>query len=689
MRSPLVVLQDPAPLALVQLRSIPLRKPLPGQSEALQIGPGDTLDLSSIANETIALVKLGNRLVVLFPDRAYVVVDGLYLQTGQFTPDIRIGLDAATTIDTQQFAAQFGVSADEQILTAAGIAVGPRGSGGVNLAAAPPSSALNPESTLTPDADSVAPRVSELTPGDGAAGQSDFAAAANGPIIRASSEGAAAPGTSALTPSLPAPPVGQGAGSGGAGGGGTGTNPDPGPATKPVFRLDLDTKAPGTGYTAVSAEEAAGFTARPGGIANQRGVPIGQFDEAAPRPTHFIDVSVAQPGDRITSLSATIGATAKGSRGSIGLSEPIGGGGGLIYQFDPSTGALTVRAPAGMSAAEARDLLARLRYYNTEGGFDLDTSDRVITITLADSTGAVTRATATIPVIAEVMDSRGHDANFTGTRFGDRIIGLDGDDILNGGGGDDLIDGGDDDDTIDGGDGDDTLIGGSGDNIISGGEGDNIISAESGDDRITAGAGNDTIIAGDGRNSVSAGDGDNSVTTGRGDDRITTGDGKDQIASGAGDDVIVSGGGDDRIEAGAGDDRIDAGAGNDRISGGPGADRITTGTGADTVVFDSDLARIGRDTLVDFQSGVDVLEFSRSVLGGSGLGAGTLDASRFVIGTGFFSGGGFTTADQRFGFDPTTKTLFYDADGNGAASNAIALAIFETGTVAAGDIRIT
>ena len=99
MRSPLVVLQDPAPLALVQLRSIPLRKPLPGQSEALQIGPGDTLDLSSIANETIALVKLGNRLVVLFPDRAYVVVDGLYLQTGQFTPDIRIGLDAATTID--------------------------------------------------------------------------------------------------------------------------------------------------------------------------------------------------------------------------------------------------------------------------------------------------------------------------------------------------------------------------------------------------------------------------------------------------------------------------------------------------------------------------------------------------------------------------------------------------------------
>ena len=126
-----------------------------------------------------------------------------------------------------------------------------------------------------------------------------------------------------------------------------------------------------------------------------------------------------------------------------------------------------------------------------------------------------------------------------------------------------------------------------------------------------------------------------------------------------------------------------------RITGGPGADRITTGPGADTVVFDTDLSRIGRDTLVDFQSGTDVLEFSRSILGGSGLGTGTPDASRFTTGSHVLTAGGFTTPDQRFGFNPNTKTLFYDADGNGAAFNPIALAIFESGSVAAGDIRIT
>ena len=61
---------------------------------------------------------------------------------------------------------------------------------------------------------------------------------------------------------------------------------------------------------------------------------------------------------------------------------------------------------------------------------------------------------------------------------------------------------------------------------------------------------------------------------------------------------------------------------------------------------------------------------------------GKLDASRFV------SGGAFTNTDQRFLFDTGSSTLYYDADGSGAAA-AVALAKLETGTVAANDIRLT
>ena len=191
MRSPLVLLRDTLPVTLVQTqRSVALQKPQAGQSDALQIGPGDTLDLSAIANETIALVKLGNRLVVLFSDRSYVVVDGLYLQTGQFTPNVRVGLDAATTVDTQQFAAQFGVSADEQILTAAEISVGPRGSGGLNLAAAPPSSALNPESLLTPETSGPSATFGTLTPAGNDASDPGFSRRARQPDPAAEQPGA-------------------------------------------------------------------------------------------------------------------------------------------------------------------------------------------------------------------------------------------------------------------------------------------------------------------------------------------------------------------------------------------------------------------------------------------------------------------------------------------------------------------
>jgi VCBS repeat-containing protein len=898
MRAPLSLPQVDDFVALAQSgRTLAIAKPAAGQPGLLQIGPGETLDFSRIANETIALVKLGNRLVVLFQDRAYVVIDGLYLPDGTFTPQVRVALDSATTVDTAQFTTQFGVSSDEALLTAAGISVGPRGAGGVNLAAAPPSSALNPESSLTPGVSGPSSIFGALTADDAPTQADDGAAAATGAaagpganpdaasVIEAGvSAGNAAvagvptaagnlltndTGTSNLTVTglvAGAAAVATGnIGSAVAGGFGTltvqaagtytyaldnaaaatqalaqgatatdtftytvtdengqaatatvtvtvtgtndapvvtsgpaaavgavvesGTNlgvPVPGVATAtgtlaasdvdsgavltwsgnsagafgsfvinpttgvwtytineaaaevlnagqavteaftatvtdefgatatqivtvtvngaddtvvvvpppaPTFGFDLDTLAAGTGYIGVTDAEAAASrdpASVPERVTNL-GVSVGQTDEASPldpRPNN-IAVTLADPADRVVAITVSFGAVASGNAGVLRVSDG--------FQTLPSD-ALTINDGArqlqidfatGYTQAEAEAVLSTLRFVNTDTTFLLDTSNRIVTVTITDQNGNSTTATASVPVAAVVTDFAGGAGinAFTGGANSDRIIGLDGDDVLNGGsGGDDYIDGGADDDTIIAANGNNQLLGGDGDNTITAGNGNNIITAGTGDDNVTVGNGDNQITLGDGDNTVTTGDGNNAVTTGVGDDTITTGSGDDIIVAGDGSNRIVSGGGADQIFTGIGDDVLDAGSGDDRIVAGRGDDDITSGTGADTIVFDSNLAQIGFDTLRDFESGTDTLEFSLAVIGGGlavgGANTGTLDGARFT------TGGAFTDADQRFRFDTSNNILFFDADGSNAGQAEIALAMVETGTIVASDIRI-
>lgn len=912
MRAPITMPLGNDQLVLVQAgRTLSLGKPETGRAGILQIAPGETLDLSAIANETIALVKLGNRLVVLFQDRSYVVVDGLYLPSGDFTPGVRVALDGSTNVDTAQFASQFGVSTDESILTAAGITIAPRGAGGATLASAPPSSALNPESSLTPgdsgpsstfgdltqdevgqpgfDPGTAAPNgtntLAAVTPtdttpavvtppaavptapvasadaafvteagvvsggsvptpgvanaggnlltndtgdtaltvtglvagsaasasgnvGTGVAGQfGTLVVAGDGSYTYALNNGAAAtqalaqgstatdvftytvtdqngqtstttvtitvngtndapvitsetqsgvvtetgtnhgtpvPGIPTATGTLQAGDVDTGAvltWSGNATGtyGNFAIDPTTGTwvytinevaanglnsgqsvvetftatvtdefgatATQVVsitvngaddtsaLTFDLDTLAPGTGYVGLTQAEAAisRDPATVGAVRTDRGVSLGQTDESSalePRPNN-IAVGLSSPSEPIVTISATLGSVAGGDKGLLRVSDGFLALPSDSIVINDGAGTLSISYASGYSAADAAAMVASLRYVNTDTSFLLDTSDRTITVTITDQTGQTATATATIPVAADVTDFAGAAGinAFTGTRFSDRIIGLDGDDILDGGsGGNDYIDGGDNDDTITAADGDNELHGGDGDNHITAGNGDNLITAGSGDDVITVGNGDNTISAGDGDNTVTTGNGDNIVTTGVGDDRITTGDGDDTINAGDGSNVIFSGGGDDRITTGSGDDVINSGAGSDRISAGRGDDDITTGTGGDTIVYDSDLAQIGFDTLRDFESGADTLEFALSVVGGGlasgGGNTGELDASRFT------TGASFTDTDQRFRYDSASKILFYDADGSGAGQAEIALAMVETGTIVASDIRI-
>ena len=178
------------------------------------------------------------------------------------------------------------------------------------------------------------------------------------------------------------------------------------------------------------------------------------------------------------------------------------------------------------------------------------------------------------------------------------------------------------DDTIDGSAAADRIVNRLGSNKIDGGDGA---------DFVVTGAGADTLLGGGDRDRLKSGAGDDSVDGGDGDDRILAGDGDDTVMGGAGDDVILPGRGNDVIDGGdgndiargfrggelisggAGDDTLLGGLDDDTIVGGGGNDRMAGGPGRDTFLFNE--AGFGRDRIVDFRLGSDVIDFRGAGVG--------------------------------------------------------------------------
>ncbi|WP_158271680.1 VCBS domain-containing protein [Limnohabitans sp. 2KL-1] len=129
----------------------------------------------------------------------------------------------------------------------------------------------------------------------------------------------------------------------------------------------------------------------------------------------------------------------------------------------------------------------------------------------------------------------------------------------------------------------------------------------------------------------------------------------------------------DTLIGGTGVDTLVGGAGADRLLGGLGKDVLTGGTGNDTFAFNNlPTGTTNFDTVIDFVSGVDKLEFSKSVF--TGL-AGT--SADFVSGAGLVKA---TTSAQHLIYNITTGILYYDADGSGTGSSAVAIALIGTST---------
>ena len=216
----------------------------------------------------------------------------------------------------------------------------------------------------------------------------------------------------------------------------------------------------------------------------------------------------------------------------------------------------------------------------------------------------------------------GQDTVFAG--YGDDTIqGGNGDDVFRGEWGADIIFGRKGNDRIFGGDQFDTIYGGEGNDTVDGGNGrdvvylnqgndtyiDNTQGGFNGADRVFAGLGDDTIQGGNGNDTFYGEDGADEIYGRLGNDMIFGGDQFDFISAGEGNDTVDGGFGRDTVLLGAGNDRyIDSAQG-----GFNGVDVITGGIGADTFAFNIIMST---DTITDFASGSDMLQFNQGLWGG-------------------------------------------------------------------------
>ncbi|MGD9536251.1 MAG: FecR domain-containing protein [Alphaproteobacteria bacterium] len=219
----------------------------------------------------------------------------------------------------------------------------------------------------------------------------------------------------------------------------------------------------------------------------------------------------------------------------------------------------------------------------------------------------------------------------------------------------------------------------------------------SGDDVLIGTSGNDVIDALGGNDTVAGSSGDDSLFGNDGNDVLYGGAGADYVEGGNGNDVLFGGAGNDVLDGGIGADYLSGGTGINTLIGGPDADRFAFQSTADGIQVTADQAYDGPVSQVtDFQSGIDLFSFVNTAFGFDAGTTGTLAEIEADTGNVLFStvanydGTGVTGEPDspHFIFDPTSGTLYYDADV--ATPGYTVMAQVQPGdSVTAADIQVT
>jgi Ca2+-binding RTX toxin-like protein len=267
------------------------------------------------------------------------------------------------------------------------------------------------------------------------------------------------------------------------------------------------------------------------------------------------------------------------------------------------------------------------------------------------------------------------------------IVGVQGDNRLNGSVGADFINTFGANDQISGGGGNDLIITGGGNDTVGGGDGNDSVYAGSGNDVVAGGSGADQLFGGKGADLVNGFDGDDLIAGNQGTDTLLGLGGNDTVYGNESNDVVSGGDGNDVLYGGKEGDTVEGGSGNDFISGDRGADVLTGGAGSDTFYFfssggDCGCGVDGVDTITDFTPTEDKIGLkSGGAFGGLGN---TLDASEFVVVNNFTPGNQTANTANKLIYDPTSGLLYYNS-----GSQVLTVAQLSTGlTITSGNFEL-
>ena len=200
---------------------------------------------------------------------------------------------------------------------------------------------------------------------------------------------------------------------------------------------------------------------------------------------------------------------------------------------------------------------------------------------------------------------------------------------------------------------------------VTGSKSEDTIEGDGADNVLTGGGGKDTVSYAHAEAGVTVTLASNVAqdTIGAGSDTLKAfenlrGSSFEDVLTGSSSANVIDGlDGGDLLNGEGGNDTLIGGDGADTLTGGAGKDVLTGGADADIFVFGPALAA-SADKLMDFQHGVDVLQFSASDYG---LPAGPLDPGNLVFGS------AATDHHSEFIYNATTLTLRWDPDGIGGA----------------------
>lgn len=220
--------------------------------------------------------------------------------------------------------------------------------------------------------------------------------------------------------------------------------------------------------------------------------------------------------------------------------------------------------------------------------------------------------------------------------------------------------------------------------------GELVIEGFGGKDKISGTSGNDYIDGGVGADVMSGGMGDDTYIVDNSKDKVVE-------ASNQGVDTIITtlekfslakmpnvenltfdGFVDADLTGNKQNNIIVAGDGHDNLYGGLGNDILTGGAGEDAFVFDTKLSSTNVDTITDFKSGVDWLSLNKKLFNKL---AKSFTEDNFV-----YSNKAENSNDYLI-FNSENYTLYYDADGSGSKSDAVAIVVVGT-MIEFGDIVV-